>query len=112
MLPTTDDQISWDTMRENPGRLAAFMLHHIDANPNRLAVFEVPPEAVAVGIHTVERVFTREYERAKAERPNLCMNIAPAGADYPDAAWLVAIHEHEWVGGRCARGCGHTRDAA
>ena len=36
MLPTTDDQISWDTMRENPGRLAAFMLHHIDANPNRL----------------------------------------------------------------------------
>jgi hypothetical protein len=46
-----------------------------------------------------------EFDRAKRERPGLVANLAPATLDSPEAALLVAVREHEWVGGHCIRGC-------
>lgn len=104
------DHIDWNEMRDNHGALAAWMLNLVDKSPDRLAILEVPHAAVRTDdeIHDIEAVFIREYDRAKADRPNLAVKLTPGDADHPNAAMLVAVHEHQWVGGRCVNGCPDT----
>jgi hypothetical protein len=61
-------------------------------------------------IDAEEAVFIREHNRAKAERPNPSVALKPDDEKHPDAALLVAVHEHRWVGGHCVHGCPDTRD--
>jgi hypothetical protein len=111
----TDDtnHIDWTEMH-NHGALAAWMLRLVDESPDRLAIIEVPHSAVRTDddIAALEAVFIREHDRAKADRPDLSVNLAPGDARHPRAAMLVAVHEHRWVGGRCVNGCRDTREAA
>jgi hypothetical protein len=107
-------QIDWRSARDNPGELAAFMLRLVDESPDNLGLIEVPHIAVRTDeqADATEAVIMREYSRAKAERPNLSVALKTGTPDYPNAAYLVAVHEHQWVGGQCVRGCGQTRAAA
>ena len=95
-------------MRDNPGALAAFMLRLIDESPDRLAIISVPSAATTTDddIDALEAVFIRECERAKADRPDLSVKAGPPPAGRPDVAMRVAVHEHQWIGGQCVRGCG------
>lgn len=106
------EQIDWPEMRDNPGALAAFMLRLVDQSPDRLAIIEVPHEAVPTddAIDAVEAVFIREYDRAKTDRPNLSVALKAGTSQHPTAALLVAVHEHRWVGGYCVHGCSETRE--
>ena len=106
------NKIGWREMRDNPGALAAFMLRLVDESPDRLVIIEVPHWAVRTDddVENVEAMFIREYDRAKADRPNLSVRLAPGDADHPRAAMLVAVHEHRWVGGSCVNGCAETRE--
>jgi hypothetical protein len=105
--------IDWRRMRDNHGALAAFLVRLMDRSPNRLAILEIPPAAVLNDqVDEVEEVVRREYGRAKLDRPDLGLSLAPATADYPDTALLVAVHEHHWIGGRCVHGCSKQRDAS
>ena len=55
---------------------------------------------------------SRVFDIAKEERPDLAVKILPAAYKGDHAgvtALAVVIHEHEWVGGMCVRGCGETR---
>jgi hypothetical protein len=105
------NHIDWTEMRDNHGALAAWMLRLVDESPYRLAIIEVPHSAVRTDdeIDALEGVFIREYDRAKAERPNLSVKLAPGDTQHPRTAMLVAVHEHEWVAGHCVRGCDETR---
>jgi hypothetical protein len=109
-----DTFLDWRRARDNHGELAAMMLRLVDRSPDRLAILEVPHELVRTDAEADanEAIVRREFDRAKAERPGLVVAIKPGNEDFPNAALLVAVHEHEWVGGRCANGCPDTREAA
>jgi hypothetical protein len=106
--------VDWRAVSRNPGELAATMLRVIDDSPQHVAVLAVAHEAVPTddAADAMERVTIREYERAKAERPNLGIKVCAPTDEHPDAALLVVMHEHRWVGGRCVNGCTDTREAA
>ena len=74
------------------------MLKLVDQSPDRLAILAVPHEVVRTDeIDDVERIVIREYDRAKGDRPDLGVKPAPGPtAEYPNAAILIAIHEHQW----------------
>ena len=91
--------------------IAAWMLALVDDSDDHLAIVEVP-RASEDTIDVMEAMFRAGYEIAKARRPDLAVNIVPPNEDYPDAAVLVAVHEHRWVGGHCANGCPDTRQVA
>ena len=101
------EHIDWRQMRDNPGELAAWMLRLVDASPDRLAILEIPHEALPTREATAEaeRVVSREFDRAKQDSPDLAVEVRHATEEYPGAALLVAVHEHGWVGGRCIHGC-------
>jgi hypothetical protein len=101
-------EIDWTRARENPGELAAWMLELIDESPDKLAILEVPI-AWADDLNGVEAVFIREFDRAKLERPDLGVKLTAGGAERPDVALLIAVHEHQWVGGMCVHGCRDER---
>jgi uridine phosphorylase len=90
------------------------MLRLADADPRHTAVIGIPERAAATNemLDEWERVTIREYQRAKAERPNLGVKIVPATEGTPGVAIVVLIHEHRWVGGRCVNGCTDTRDTS
>ena len=111
--PHNPERMTWPRMRDNHGELAAWMLHLVDGSPNRLGIIEIPHEAVRTEEQTdeLEDVVRREFNRAKRDRPGLAVALTPATPDYPDAAVLVSVHEHRWVGGECVHGCGERRDS-
>jgi len=99
------------TSARDPGELAAMMLAPVDRSPDRLAILEVPPDLVRTNAEADanEAIVRREFNRAKQERPGLVVLIESGGEDFPNAALIVAVHEHKWVGGRCVNGWPDTR---
>ena len=105
------EQVDWRDMRDNPGELAAWMLRLVDSSPNRLAVIEIPHAALRTNrqIDEAEQLVAREFDRAKQARPDLAIKVRAPTPDYPNAALLVDVHEHQWVGGHCIHGCTDRR---
>jgi hypothetical protein len=91
--------------------VADWMLDLVDNSENRLAIVEVP-YGTEDELDVKEEIFRESYDIAKARRPNLAVKIVPPGEDFPDAAVIVAIHEHKWVGGSCLNGCPDRRAVA
>lgn len=107
----TDDESHTDDER------AAWMLKLVDDGPHRLANLTIPCPGDLEDLAEVGRMIERTAHAlilAKRQRPDLAVTLLPP--DDPavtlsvDAAWplllVVQIHEHEWVGGACIRGCG------
>jgi hypothetical protein len=107
------EEMNFDRARENQGELAAWMLHLVDESPDKLGIIEIPHDMVrtAVEINQAEEVVSREFDRAKRDRPNLSVKITPPTAKTPNAALLIHVHEHHWIGGHCIHGCPDERDA-
>lgn len=103
LLPEGDDQIVAD-------RLLAL----VDSDVDRTVMITVD-DAPDDKLDEQEARMIRVFDLAKEERPNLAVKILPAayvGENSGVTALAVVVHEHEWVGGGCVRGCGETREAA
>jgi hypothetical protein len=101
----TDELIDWEDAR-TPGHLAARMLAAIDRSNDRLAVFAIPILAFTPDLaDETEDIVRREFNRAKQDRPHLAVQLVPAA--HEAFACLLYVHEHEFVGGHCIRGCRH-----
>jgi hypothetical protein len=105
------EQMGWRQARDNPGALAAWMLQLVDRSPDRLGVILIPHHGVRTDaeIDELERVVSREFDRAKLERTDLAIGFRNGMPEHPDAAMLIVVHQHRWVGGHCVNGCGDTR---
>lgn len=106
------DAIRYDEHGDDNAR-AAWLLSLIDGSPDRLAVVPIPRTATDEQFDAMEARMIRAYELAKEERPGLAVKLLPPLADLlpiggrsENVALLMVIHEHEWVGGECVRGCG------
>jgi hypothetical protein len=79
--------MDWRRMRDNPGEMAAWMLHLVDGSPDRLGIIEVPHTAVRTGEdgNATEAVVGRQFDRAKAERPDLSVKIGPPNEKTPNS---------------------------
>jgi hypothetical protein len=109
--------ITWAEMNTpDGGRLAGYLLERLDQGEQRFAALAIPKDLPDIHLDEVQDAFDRAYERAKRERPNLCVKLEGPGhprlQHYPDAQGLVILHEHAWVGGVCVNGCADTRAVA
>lgn len=89
---------------------AAWMLEMVDGSPDRLAIVEVPPTDSDDELDQFEDATRRAFDLAKAQRPFLTASTI-SGANVATGARriLLALHEHEWVGGECVNGCRERR---
>lgn len=94
---------------------AAWMLGLLDASPDKLAIITVPDPGDDVKRDELDERLVRIFDLAKLERPDLGVRMLPVafnGERAPLTALMIQLHEHEWIGGGCIRGCGETRPAA
>jgi len=88
---------------------AAWLLDLVDESPDRLAIVTMPLHRDDDDLDRLETLFISAYDLAKAERPDLSVKILHAVL-VADGRWrdriAVAVHEHQWIGGACVRGCG------
>jgi len=99
----------------DPAECAAWMLRLIDDSPDKLAIIRMPPHRDDDDLQQIEDMFIAAYDIAKAARPALSIKIRSARDLHngqPCDRIIVAIHEHQWVGGHCVYGCGDTRATA
>lgn len=87
--------------------LAAWMLELVDESPNRLAIIELPETDPGDDLDALEDATLRAFEVAKEGRPELTAKTAMGvHASTGERRLLLFLHEHEWVGAQCIRGCG------
>ena len=93
---------------------ADWMLELIDESPDKLAMIGMRRSDVVPRVDEVEDALIRAYDLAKAERPDLGVQLLPVlfrGSDVKDGSdVLVVLHEHKWVGGQCVNGCRDRRE--
>ncbi len=95
--------------------LKDWMLSLVDDSPDHLAWIAVPHPGTEEKLDALDERLVRVTDLAKQERPDLGMKLLPAayvGENAGVTAIALVLHEHEWVGGGCIRGCGETREAA
>lgn len=97
---------------------AQWLLDRIDASPDRLAFIglRITDDATDDANQHVEDQFAAAYHRALAERGNLghkllCARDVIDGQDRAKRI-IIVVHEHQWIGGQCIRGCGETRPSS
>lgn len=97
--------------------LAAWMLSLIDDGPDGLAFIQIP-RGTDDQLDALEHKVNKALDIARLDRPELGVKLLPplveilGGHSQDDIAFVVVLHEHQWVGGACLRGCGETREAA
>jgi hypothetical protein len=79
------EEANWNDLRNNHGALAAFMLDLIDKSPHKVAIVGVPKYAVSTDRQTTqtERWVSREFDRAKLDRPDLGVKLGTGHTGLP-----------------------------
>ena len=99
---------------DDPDQIAGWMLELVDESPDKLAIVTIPPHSDEDDLDALEARFISAYNIAKAQRPNLSVKLLHALETHngmPRDRIAVAVHEHQWIGGKCVRGCPDTRKA-
>jgi hypothetical protein len=94
----------------DPDHAAEWLLNIVDESPDRLAIITIPPHRDDDDLDYLEGRFIAAYDIAKNRRPNLSVKALHAMDGSNRSRIVVAVHEHEWVGGQCVRGCPDIRD--
>jgi hypothetical protein len=100
--------------RGDDAGFADWMLALVDQSPERTGVIEIP-RASDEELDACEDRMRRAFAIAQRQRPRLVVTVRPAtqelcNSDVADVQAVLVVHEHEWVGGLCVRGCATRED--
>lgn len=103
-------EYSASDISDDPSELAATMIELVDSSAIHAAGIAIEPPADGT-VDELGDIVRRAFDLARHERPDLAVKMGRPPTDRGIAISLL-IHEHQWAGGECLRGCGETRDIA